>query len=72
LEHSEEGVVLGNKRAWKVHGCLVKLPEQLVGGERKRGVELTAEAKARWSSGWRAEGRKGGVLIGAQALGDDG
>jgi hypothetical protein len=37
-EHGEESVVLGNKRAWEVHGCLGKLPEQLVGGEHERGA----------------------------------
>jgi hypothetical protein len=43
-ESGEEGVVLGNKRAWEVHGCLVKLPEQLVDGERERAHELEAAA----------------------------
>jgi hypothetical protein len=36
--------VLGNKRAWEVHGCLRKLPEQLAGGERERKHELSAAA----------------------------
>jgi hypothetical protein len=36
--------VLGNKRAWEVHGCLGKLPEQLAGGEREREHELRAAA----------------------------
>jgi hypothetical protein len=40
----------------------MKLLEKLVCGESERGGELTVSAaKARWSSGWRAEGRKGGV-----------
>jgi hypothetical protein len=59
--NGEEGVVLGNKRAWEVQWCLVKLLEQLVGGERERAHELkAAAAMARWSSGWCAEGRKEG------------
>jgi hypothetical protein len=43
-EHGEDGIVLGNKRAWEVHGCLVKLPEQLAGDERQREHELRAAA----------------------------
>jgi hypothetical protein len=61
-ENGEEGVVLGNKRTWEVHGCLVKLLEQLVGGERERAHELKAAAMARWSSGWRVEGMKERLL----------
>jgi hypothetical protein len=62
-ENGEEGVVLGNKQTKEVHGCLVKLLEQVVGGERERAHELKAAATmARWSSGWRAEGRKERLL----------
>jgi hypothetical protein len=43
-ENGEGGAVLGNKRTWEVHGCLVKLLEQLVGGERERAHELKAAA----------------------------
>jgi hypothetical protein len=39
-----EGVVQVNKRTWEVHGCLVKLLEQLAGGERERAHELKAAA----------------------------
>jgi hypothetical protein len=39
-ENGEGGAVLGNKRTWEAHGCLVKLLEQLVGGERERAHEL--------------------------------
>jgi hypothetical protein len=49
-----------NKRTGEVHWCLVKLLEQLAGGDRKRAHELkAAEAMAGGSSGWRAEGGKG-------------
>jgi hypothetical protein len=51
-ENGEGGAVLGNKRTWEAHGCLVKLLEELVGGERERAHELkAAAAMARWSSG---------------------
>jgi hypothetical protein len=43
-ENGEEGIVQGNKRTWEVHGCLVKLLEQLAGGERERAHELKAAA----------------------------
>jgi hypothetical protein len=52
MENGEGGAVLGNKRTWEAHGCLVKLLEQLVGGERERAHELKAAvAMAWWSSG---------------------
>jgi hypothetical protein len=35
-ENGEEGNGVDNKRTGEVHGCLVKLLEQLVGGERER------------------------------------
>jgi hypothetical protein len=57
-ENGEEGVVLGNKQTKEVHGCLVKLLEQVVGGERERAHELkAAAAMAGSAAGWRAEGR---------------
>jgi hypothetical protein len=60
-ENGEGGAVLGSKRTWEAHGCLVKQLGQLVGGERERTHELkAAAAMARWSSGWRAEGGKEG------------
>jgi hypothetical protein len=43
-ENDEGGAVLGNKRTWEVHGCLVKLLEQLAGGEREWAHELKAAA----------------------------
>jgi hypothetical protein len=35
-KYDKEGVVLGNKRTWEVHRCLVVLLEQWDGGERGR------------------------------------
>jgi hypothetical protein len=35
-ERRRGGEICGNKRLWKVHGCLVELLEQWDGGERKR------------------------------------
>jgi hypothetical protein len=59
--NGEEGTGVDNKRTGKVHWCLVKLLEQLDGGERERAHELkAAAAMAGGSSGWRAEGRKRG------------
>jgi hypothetical protein len=49
-ENGDGGAVLGNKRTWEAHGCLVKLLEQLVGGKRERAHELKAAAMAQWSS----------------------
>jgi hypothetical protein len=55
--------VLGNKRAWEVHGCLGKLPEQLAGGEREREHELSGAAAMAGEErgvvrGWEEEGFK--------------
>jgi hypothetical protein len=51
---------LDKKRTGKVHWGLVRLLERLAGGERERAHELkAAAAMARWSSGWRAAGKKG-------------
>jgi hypothetical protein len=51
-ENGEGGAVLGNKRTWEAHVCVVKLLEQLVGGQRERAHELkAAAAMAWWSSG---------------------
>jgi hypothetical protein len=40
--NGEEGTGVDNKRTGEVHGCLVKLLEQLAGGERERVHELKA------------------------------
>jgi hypothetical protein len=59
--NGEEGTSVDNKRTGEVRRCLVKLLEQLAGGERERVHELKAEAAmARWSCWWRAEGRTEG------------
>jgi hypothetical protein len=50
-----------SKRTGEVHWCLVKLLERLAGGERERAHELKEAAMAGGNSGWRAEGRKGGL-----------
>jgi hypothetical protein len=42
--NGEEARDLNNTRPWEAHGRLVELLEQLAGGERKRGGELTAAA----------------------------
>jgi hypothetical protein len=52
-ENSEGGVVLGNKRTWEVHGCLVELLERLSSGER---VRRTSSRRRRQ---WRAARRDG-------------
>jgi hypothetical protein len=52
---------LDNTRTGEVHWGLVTLLERLAGGERERAHELKAvAAMVGGSSGWRAEGRKGG------------
>jgi hypothetical protein len=62
-ETGEEGVALDNKRTGKVHWGLVRLLEQLAGGEREQAHELkAAAAMAGGAAGWRAEGKKGWLL----------
>jgi hypothetical protein len=61
-ENGEGGTVLGNKRTWEAHECLVKLLEQLVSGEREWGGELTAAAAmAGGAAGMARGGEEGGV-----------
>jgi hypothetical protein len=40
--NGEEGTGVDNKRTGEVHGCLVKLLDQLASGERERVHELKA------------------------------
>jgi hypothetical protein len=61
-ETGEEGVALDNKQTWKVHWGLVRLLEQLAGGEREQVHEFKAAAMAGGAAGWRAEGKKGRLL----------
>jgi hypothetical protein len=61
---------LDNTRTGEVHWGLVTLLEWLAGGERERAHELkAAAAMAGGSSGWRAEGRKGGLSRPARVRG---
>jgi hypothetical protein len=50
-ENGEEGNGVDNKRTGEVHGCLVKLLEQLASGEREREHELRAAVAAMAAEG---------------------
>jgi hypothetical protein len=52
---------LDNTRTGEVHWGLVTLLERLASGEREWVHKLKAAAMVGGSSGWRVEGRKGGV-----------
>jgi hypothetical protein len=62
-ESGEEGILLGNTRPCEVYRGLVKLLEQLAGGEREWGCELTAAAAMAGGAAGMARGGERSRLL---------